>query len=233
MADGLIAAVVRKAVAGQDNTTVVAIRVDPAKGRRRPGDDTRLARARQQGGEGASLPPHRQNGPQDVDPRAPRGPAQAGRDLARGGRGLLLFFAAAILLRSLQSTTSPHSRGDATSTPPARLAPPSGARDPDAPDTTGRPARQRIPAGPRRPHGPPRHRPDALPTPRPPAQSVPPTPQRALRRRRKSGPAAHAASNPRAASPTAAPDSQSLPACPARPGAQRPSWRRPGVGSAH
>src|SRR6185436_14037237 len=31
MADGLIAAVVRKAVAGQDNTTVVAIRVDPAK----------------------------------------------------------------------------------------------------------------------------------------------------------------------------------------------------------
>ena len=111
MADELIAAVVRKGVAGQDNTTVVAIRVDPAKVES-DAETTRVLRGRRK--EEKELRTRRIG-------RTRRKTSIPGRSPARSARTAIwlvaaavffLFFAAAILLRSLQSTTITTSRGD-------------------------------------------------------------------------------------------------------------------------
>ena len=222
MADGLIAAVVRKGVAGQDNTTVVAIRVDPAKVAT-DAETTRVLRGR--GKEEKELRSRRIG-------RTGRKTSIPGRPSARPARTAIwlvaaavffLFFAAAILLRSLQSTTITIPEAT-TSTPPApaAVAAPEPAA-PDAPDTTGPDApRQRIPAGPgpTTPDAP--QSPDSSQTPPVPQRATPPAPQ-------KSAPTAP----PKAAQPpiqqatpvppppTAPPDSQAVPAVPPPP--QAPS----------
>ena len=90
MADGLIAAVVRKNVAGQDNTTVVAIRVDPAKVAT-DADTTRVLRGR--GKEEKELRSRRigMTGRKTSIPRSASRAARAHRHMVRGGRGLLPF----------------------------------------------------------------------------------------------------------------------------------------------
>ena len=220
MADGLIAAVVRKGVAGQDNTTVVAIRVDPAKAaadaettrvlRGRGEKEEKELRSRRIGSTGRKT---------SIPGRArPARPARTALWLVAAAV-FFLFFAAAILLRSLQtsSVTTPDA---ATTTPPAPAA-----AVPDAPDTTGQDSpRSRIPAGPAptTPDAPPATGPDAFQSPPTPPRVAPPPPQ-------KSGatPPAKAAPPPiQQATPappptTAAPDSQSLPAVP--PSAPAPS----------
>jgi PPM family protein phosphatase len=223
MADGLIAAVARKGVAGQDNTTVVAIRVDPAKVAT-DAETTRVLRGR--GKEETELRSRRigRTGRKTSIPGRPSGrPARTAIWLVAAAV-FFLFFAAAILLRSLQSTTITTTPETTTSTPPAVAAPEPAA--PDAPDTTGPDApRQRIPAGPAP------TTPDAPQTPVPDASQSPPVPQRVTPPApQKSAPTAP----PKAAQPpiqqatpvpppppTAPPDSQAVPAVPPPP--QAPS----------
>ena len=150
MADGLIAAVVRKGVAGQDNTTVVAIRVEPAKAAA-DAETTRVLRGRGDKEE-KELRSRRigRTGRKTSVPGQPR-PARPARTAIWlvAAAVFLLFFAAAILLRSLQSTTvtTPEATTSTPSVPAAAAVPEKAV--PDAPDTTGMtlPA-QRIPAGP-------------------------------------------------------------------------------------
>ena len=149
MADGLIAAVVRKNVAGQDNTTVVAIRVDPAKVAT-DADTTRVLRGPRQGGKGASLAPHRHDRAQDLDPGRPAGRPARTAIWFVAAAVFFLFFAAAILLRSLQSTTITTTPETTTSTPPAPVAAPAPEPQPRMPPIrrVQDAPRQRIPAGP-------------------------------------------------------------------------------------
>jgi serine/threonine protein phosphatase PrpC len=226
MADGLIAAVVRKGVAGQDNTTVVAIRVDPAK-TAADAETTRVLRGR--GDKEEKELRSRRIGSTGRKTSIP-GRARATRP-ARTAIWLVaaavffLFFAAAILLRSLQtsSVTTPEATTSTPSAPAAAAVPERAV--PDAPDTTGQDSpRSRIPAGPAptTPDTPPTTGPDASHSPPTPPRVAPPPPQ-------KSGatPPAKAASPPiQQATPVppstrAAPDSQSLPAVP--PPAPAPS----------
>jgi PPM family protein phosphatase len=229
MADGLIGAVVRKAVAGQDNTTVVAIRVDPAKA---AGDaeTTRVLRGR--GNKEEQELRSRRIG------RTGRKTSTPGRPAARPKRAaiwlvaaavFLLFFAAAMLLRSMQSATvlTPEATQSTSPPPaPAAAAVPEPAT-PDAPDTTGQDgARQRLPSAPAptTPDTPAATTPDTSQPPAAPPRAAPPAPQRS-----GSAPPAKAAPQPVQQAPplppstTASPDSQSLPAAPAPasgPGAQ-------------
>ena len=204
MADGLIAAVVRKAVAGQDNTTVVAIRVDPAKA---AGDveTTRVLRGRANKEE-KELRSRRigRTGRKTSIPGPPCGPAHAGRDLAGGGRGLL-----PVLRRGDPAAVD--AIDDRSSTPETTQPPPLPRR-PQPPFRSRRPRmppiprvqdapRQRIPAAPRRRRRTRRRRrPRTPPSPRPHRREVPRRRRkRAVRRRRQKRPAARAAGNARAA----------------------------------
>ena len=118
MADGLIAAVVKKAVAGQDNTTVVAVRVDEASDAsdavttrvmRRPGEEQEL-RSRRIGitGRSKTSPPKRS---------AARSVRSAVWLVAAAI--FFLIFAATVLLRALQPTPVPAS---GTAAPPQAAA---------------------------------------------------------------------------------------------------------------
>jgi PPM family protein phosphatase len=229
MADGLIAAVVRKAVAGQDNATVVAIRVDPAKA---AGDaeTTRVLRSRGNKEE-KELRSRRigRTGRKTSIPGRPAGRPRRAALWLVAAAVFLLFFAAAILLRSMQTATTAIPEATQSNSPPpapAAAAVPEPAT-PDAPDTTGQDgARQRIPSAPAPPPA------DPPATTIPDASQPPPAPPRAAPPgQQKSGPAPPAKANPppvQQATPlppstTAAPDSQSLPAAPppaAAPGAQ-------------
>ena len=226
MADGLIAAVVRKAVAGQDNTTVVAIRVDPAKV---AGDveTTRVLRGRANKEE-KELRSRRigRTGRKTSTPGRPAGRPKRAAIWLVAAAVFLLFFAAAILLRSMQSATVITPEATQTSPPPAPAAAsvPEPAT-PDAPDTTGQEApRQRIPAAPAptAPDTPATTAPDTTQPPAAPPRGVPPPPQKS-----GSAPPAKAVpppvqqATPVPPSTTAAPDSQSLPAVP--PPAPAPS----------
>jgi protein phosphatase len=161
MADGLIAAVGRKAVAGQDNTTVVAVRIDDAQA----ASDAAPTRAihRGKGKEETELRSRRigMTGRKTTIPR---------RLARRGARSAMWFaaaavlfsvFALAMLLRVLQPTAPPSAPETAAPTPPqpSPLAVPERAT-PDAPDPTI--------TDPARPPAPPI-----------PARAAPPAPQRA------------------------------------------------------
>jgi serine/threonine protein phosphatase PrpC len=224
MADGLIAAVVRKNVAGQDNTTVVAIRVDPAKVAT-DADTTRVLRGR--GKEEKELRSRRigMTGRKTSIPGRPAGRPARTAIWFVAAAVFFLFFAAAILLRSLQSTTITTTPETTTSTPPAPVAAPAPEpAAPDAPDTTGPDSpRQRIPAGPAPtpPDAPQTTVPESQ-TPPVPQRVAPPTPL-------KSAPPAPAKATqpplqqatPVPPPPAAPPDSQVLPAAPPPP--QAPS----------
>jgi PPM family protein phosphatase len=226
MADGLIAAVVRKAVAGQDNTTVVAIRVDPAKA---AGDveTTRVLRGRANKEE-KELRSRRigRTGRKTSIPGRPAGRPKRAAIWLVAAAVFLLFFAAAILLRSMQSATviTPETTQTPTAPTPAAASVPEPAT-PDAPDTTGQDSpRQRIPAAPvpTGPDTPATTGPDTSQPPAAPPRGVPPAPQKS-----GSAPPARAVpppvqqATPVPPSTTAAPDSQSLPAVP--PPAPAPS----------
>ena len=204
MADGLIAAVVRKGVAGQDNTTVVAIRVDPAKVAT-DAETTRVLRGR--GKEEKELRSRRIG-------RTGRKTSIPGRPSARPARTAIwlvaaavffLFFAAAILLRSLQSTTITTTPETTTSTPPAPAQWPLRSPQPQMPPIR----RVQTLLGREFPPAPHRRRRTRPRRPGPDASQSPPAPQRVAPpraakersdRASKGGPASHSASNPRAAS---------------------------------
>ena len=142
MADGLIAAVVKKAVAGQDNTTVVAVRVDEASDAsdavttrvmRRPGEEQEL-RSRRIGitGRSKTSPPKRS---------AARSVRSAVWLVAAAI--FFLIFAATVLLRALQPTPVPASGTAAPHAAAARRG--DGARAPEPAD--GRYTRARWPEG--------------------------------------------------------------------------------------
>jgi protein phosphatase len=139
MAEGLIAAVVKKGVAGQDNTTVVAVRVDEApdseaattRVMRRPGEEQEL-RSRRIGitGRSKTSPPKRT-------------PARAVRSAVWlvAAAVFFLIFAATVLLRALQSTTVPAPGGTAAPPKPLPAAvtapPPTPPPEPATADTPG------------------------------------------------------------------------------------------------
>ena len=222
MADGLIAAVVQKNVAGQDNTTVVAIRVDPAKVAT-DADTTRVLRGR--GKEEKELRSRRigMTGRKTSIPGRPPGRPARTAIWFVAAAVFFLFFAAAILLRSLQSTTITTSPETTTSTPPAPVAAPAPEpATPDAPDTTGPDApRQRIPAGPAPtpPDAPQTTVPESQ-TPPVPQRVAPPTPQKSAPAPAKATPPIQQAT-PVPPPPTAPADSQAVPAVP--PPSQAPS----------
>lgn len=176
MADGLIAAVVKKAVAGQDNTTVVAVRVEEAPDAsdatttrivRRPGDEKEL-RSRRIGitGRSKTSPPRR--------PSAARSVRSAVWLVAAAV--FFLIFAATVLLRALQSTTMP---APATTAPPRPLPAAVTAPEPATGDTPG-PTGPDGPKAPRPPAADPPATPKAAtPDAAPPVPVKPPAPQRA------------------------------------------------------
>ena len=229
MADGLIAAVVRKGVAGQDNTTVVAIRVDPAKVAA-DAETTRVLRGRgnKEEKELRSRRIGRTGRKTSIPGQPARRPARTAIWLVAAAV-FLLFFAAAILLRSLQSTTltTPEATTSTPSVPAAAAVPERAV--PDAPDTTGiDPPRQRIPAnpGPVTPE-PPTTGPDAFqPPPAPQRVAPPPPPKSGATPPPKAIPPPMQQATPVPTPTTAAPDSQSLPAVPAPPPA--PPSAQPG-----
>lgn len=194
MADGLIAAVVKKAVAGQDNTTVVAIRVeevpDAAEATttrvvRRPGEEQEL-RSRRIGitGRSKTSPPKR--------------PARSVRSAVwlAAAAVFFLIFAATVLMRALQSTTMPAQETAAPPKPvPAAVAAPEPATadtpeptGPDGPKGPRPPATDTLPAQPKaaspeaapavpvRPPAPPRAAPKAQQPPTAPPAAQPPSP---------------------------------------------------------
>ena len=223
MADGLIAAVVRKNVAGQDNTTVVAIRVDPAKVAT-DADTTRVLRGR--GKEEKELRSRRigMTGRKTSIPGRPPGRPARTAIWFVAAAVFFLFFAAAILLRSLQSTTITTTPETTTSTPPAPVAAPAPEpATPDAPDTTDPNApRQRIPAGPAPtpPDAPQTTVPESQ-TPPVPQRVAPPSPQKSAPAPAKATQPPIQQATPVPPPPTAPPDSQAVPAIP--PPAQAPS----------
>jgi serine/threonine protein phosphatase PrpC len=171
MADGLIAAVVKKAVAGQDNTTVVAVRVDEASDAsdavttrvmRRPGEEQEL-RSRRIGitGRSKTSPPKRS---------AARSVRSAVWLVAAAI--FFLIFAATVLLRALQPAAVPAS-GTAAPPRPLPAAVTAPAPEPATADTPG-------PDGPKGSRPPAGEQPkSATPDAGPPVPVKPPAPQRA------------------------------------------------------
>jgi protein phosphatase len=147
MAEGLIAAVLKKGVAGQDNTTVVAVRVDAtpdgaSEGEttrvlRRPDDEQEL-RSRRIGITGrTSVPRPRRNTRSVV--------------WFMAAAVFFLFFAATVLLRSWQTVPpeAPETAAPAKVQPTPALATPSEPTPrKDAPDNTDPDARRLPPAEP-------------------------------------------------------------------------------------
>jgi hypothetical protein len=147
MAAGLIDAVVRKGIAGQDNTTVVAVRVDEAEADattrvvHRPKEEEKALRSRRIGMTGRRTAPRR----------------GAGKRSARSALWLvaaavfLVFFAATMLIRALQPTEPklppppaeastggppPQAGGSTTETPPTDNPPESTTEPPRVPTPT-------------------------------------------------------------------------------------------------
>ncbi len=179
MADGLIAAVVKKAVAGQDNATVVAVRVDAAP--EGAAEDVVTTRVVRRGDEEQELRSRRIGitGRKTVPPRASAARSVRSAVWLVAAAVFFLFFAATILMRSLQSSTpSPQAVVPLTPKPAAVAIP-----DPATPDTPGpaNPDAAKAPAPPRAepPRGTPKaSAPEAIPPP-PASGPRPPVPQRA------------------------------------------------------
>lgn len=182
MADGLIAAVVKKGVAGQDNTTVVAVRVDQAP---EAGTDvtTRRVAVRKAGDEETELRSRRigMTGRKTAPSGRARTPTRAAVWLVAAAV-FFLFFAVTVLLRALQPAAPPIPAPEAaTPAPPAAAAVPEPAT-PDTPD----PSTQDTPRAPApsttqtpKPNGataPDASQPPAVPVP---PKAAPPAPQRA------------------------------------------------------
>jgi hypothetical protein len=164
---------VKKAVAGQDNTTIVAVRVDEASDAsdavttrvmRRPGEEQEL-RSRRIGitGRSKTSPPKRS---------AARSVRSAVWLVAAAI--FFLIFAATVLLRALQPAPIPAPGSAAPPRPlPAAVTAPAPAPEPATADTPG-------PDGPKGPHSPAGEQPkSATPDAGPPVPVKPPAPQRA------------------------------------------------------
>ena len=197
MADGLIAAVARKGVAGQDNTTVVAIRVDAAKVAP-DAETTRVLRGR--GKEEKELRSRRigRTGRKTSIPGRPSATAGANGHMVGCGRGVLPFLCRGDPVAIAAIHDHLHPRGDNVRARAGRSGR-SGARNSRCPryDSSGRFAaensnRPRTDDARRAPDDGPRHAPDAARAAK--SGSAGPSKERSDRAS-KSSPASHTAGN--------------------------------------